>query len=117
MSSPITLAPESVEAIAERVAELLAGAHSTARLVTADEVASRFSVSRDYVYEHAEELGAIPMGPTGKDRKPRLRFDLERVAEALAPKPFTTPASPTAPPKRRRSPRSKVELLPIGRRP
>jgi hypothetical protein len=34
------------------------------------------NVSRAFVYEHAGELGAIPLG-TGP--RPRLRFDLEQA--------------------------------------
>ena len=37
-----------------------------------------------WVYEHKEMLGAICMGEQGSRRKPRLRFNSERVEAALA---------------------------------
>lgn len=69
------------DAIAERVAGLLhiEGASAADRLVTAAEVAHELRVERQWVYEHAEELGARRLGdgPRG-----RLRFDLETVRAA-----------------------------------
>ncbi len=65
------LDPESVEAVARRVAELLGG-DNAADLVDAGELARLMGVSRDHVYRHADELGAVRLG-TGK--RARLRFD------------------------------------------
>jgi hypothetical protein len=110
MSAPVELTPASVEAVAQRVAELLA-THEPARLVDAAEVARRFSLSREYVYEHATELGAVRLGD---GPKARLRFDLERVADALTPRPFAPSKAPT---RRRPSPTaSTTQLLPVGRK-
>jgi hypothetical protein len=89
-------------------------------LVTAAGVAKRYAVSRDYVYAHAAELGAIRLG-TGP--RARLRFDLETVAAALsacsASRQSDAPAKPPAEPiRRRRRPAplgTDVELLPIRR--
>ena len=106
MSAPVNLAPDSIAAIAERVAELLRGEPTGPDLIDAAEIARRFGVSRDYIYAHAVELGAIRMG-TGP--KARLRFDLARVVDALSPQPH--PASSRPPRAQRRPP---VELLPIG---
>lgn len=78
----LRLAPEDVEAIAHRVAELI-GSRARIGLVDVDEICGRFRVSRTWVYEHARELGAIPLGRTGSGRRPRLRFDLERVTRAI----------------------------------
>lgn len=89
MSAP-RLHPDDLEAIVEmtarRVVELL-GAHAPVPacdgLLTAAQVAERFGVSRDWVYEHADGLGALRLGGGAR---PRLRFDPERVADALAPR-------------------------------
>lgn len=50
------------------------------QLITASQVASGLGVTRDWVYEHAGELGAIRLG---SGRKPRLRFDPRLVAQAI----------------------------------
>jgi hypothetical protein len=81
-SAALRLAPEDVEAIAQRVAELM-GSRARIGLVDVDEICRRFRVSRTWVYEHARELGAIPLGQTGGGRRPRLRFDLERATRAI----------------------------------
>ncbi len=53
-------------------------------LVGAATVADTLGVSRDYVYRHARELGAVRLG-TGE--KARLRFDLEAVLAAVTAEP------------------------------
>lgn len=50
------------------------------RLVDAQELADVLGVSRDYVYRHASELGAIPLG---SGPKARIRFDVEATLERL----------------------------------
>lgn len=50
------------------------------QLISAAEVAGRWGIGRRWVYEHAEELGAIRLGAGAR---PRLRFDPEAVAERL----------------------------------
>jgi hypothetical protein len=108
------LDPESVEAVARRVAELL-GEDNAADLVDAGELARLMGVSRDHVYRHADELGAVRLG-TGK--RARLRFDPmtarsagEGSVAAPTPAPTTKPhLRPTA------SNRHHGELLPIGPR-
>jgi hypothetical protein len=82
MSRAERLHPDDVEAIARRVAELIAPPAAPA-LLTAAQVAVRFGVDRGWVYEHAVELGAVRLGD---GPKPRLRFDPSRVAAAL-PRP------------------------------
>ncbi len=79
----VRLDPESIEAIARRLAELMAGAETPRphrRLISAEEVSELWGVSRRWVYDHAERLGARRLG-TG--RRPRLRFDPDEVAERL----------------------------------
>ena len=75
----------SVEPVARRVVELLhgEGRAPAPNLVDAAEIARRFAVRRSWVYQHADELGAIRLGQVTDGRKPRLRFNPQRVAEAL----------------------------------
>jgi hypothetical protein len=80
----LRLAPESVEEIAGRLAELLRGTtepQPPQRLISAAKVAESWGVERSWVYAHADQLGARRLG-TGK--RPRLRFDPEEVAERIA---------------------------------
>lgn len=77
------LDPDSVEAIAGRVVELL-DARRDARLrplVDARDLARLFDLAPSWVREHADELGAIRIG---KGAKPRLRFDPEVVGNRLS---------------------------------
>lgn len=79
----VRLAPESVEAIARRLAELLhepTGAQAPQRLVSAADVAETWGVDRSWVYTRAEQLGARRLGA---GERPRLRFDPEEVAERI----------------------------------
>lgn len=105
MAGGVALAPAAVEAVAERVAELLADTERPAVLVDAAEIARRFAVSRDYVYANADRLGAVRLGD---GQKPRIRFDPDLVAERLG-------AQPSVPPSRPR--RTKPNLLPIHHTP
>lgn len=70
-----------MDAIAERVAELLRDDDAPAahRLVSAAEIARELNVGRQWVYEHADELGARRLGD---GPRARLRFDLETVRAA-----------------------------------
>lgn len=82
----IRLAPEAIEALALRVAELLAaappavGASRARKMLSAAEVAELFGVSRRWVYDNAEALGARRLGA---GVRPRLRFDPDEVAERI----------------------------------
>jgi len=81
--------------------------------VDAATLAHRLNVSRAFVYEHAGELGAIPLG-TGS--RPRLRFDLEQAIACYTSRRSSGPdsAQAKASPRRRRRPLgTSVELLPI----
>ncbi len=113
------LSPDAIEHIAQRVAQLLQDdtQPQPSRLVDAEQLARHYHLSRTWVYQHAQALGAIRLG-TGP--KARLRFDLDRVAATLthgidsAPRPAPRgPARPTQRPRARRE-----NLLPIrGGRP
>lgn len=111
MSTSVHLDDASVETLARRVAELLLGKEIVhGGLLDAVEVARRFEVSRDYVYRHADELGAVRLG-TG--RKPRLRFDPAKVAEALRGSDWEERQRKSKSVRRR----PKVTLLPIRESP
>jgi hypothetical protein len=97
-----------VEAIAQRVAELLrAELGLWPRLLTPSQVAERFAVSRTWVYEHAVELGVIRLG---HGPRARLRFDADRVEQALSRVPTQEPSRDDSP----RRGRGHRRLLPIG---
>jgi hypothetical protein len=81
LSGGVRLAPESIEALAQRVAELLGDAPGPQQLISAAEVAERWGVDREWVYENAERLGARRLG-AGK--RPRMRFDPAEVEERIA---------------------------------
>ena len=108
----------SVDAIARRIVDLLLEASKSPEvgkfdsLIDAAEVARRFNISREWVYAHADELGAVRLGDGDK---PRLRFDRARVAEALTPRPHPLtdphPRQQLAP--RGRPPGKADQLLPV----
>lgn len=107
-----------VDAIAERVGEMLHDEAPHGRLVDAATVARALGVSRDCVYAHAAELGGerIGDGPRG-----RLRFDLDYALAAWTSRSESGRSRQGKAPaqrqisRRARSPRmgSGVELLPI----
>jgi hypothetical protein len=114
-SNHIKLDPETVEAVAQRVIELLPrGAAAPAELVDAAELARRLGVDRSWVYTHAIELGAIRLG---EGPRPRLRFDPSLVAERI--RQNARGQDTEAPRRRRQSPRQprhvgeRPSLLPI----
>lgn len=79
-----------------------------ADLIDAEEAARRLGVSRDYVYSHADELGAVRLGD---GPRARLRFDpsqLRRPSPNGNGNGQLAPANPRA-----RRPADEVELLPI----
>jgi hypothetical protein len=85
---PLLEAPsldELVERVARRVVELLDDRDKASRypsgLVDAATLAPLLGLTRDWVYEHATELGAREIG---EGSRPRLRFD---VAESIAQLP------------------------------
>jgi hypothetical protein len=90
----LRLAPESIEALAVRLAELLrpgAGYSGGSapefeedddEVISAAEVSRRYGVQRRWVYENREFLGAIELG-TGP--RPRIRFDPKFLERRLGP--------------------------------
>jgi hypothetical protein len=92
----VRLDTETIDLLADRLAERLTREpdnepQEPARKLSAAQVAARWGVERAWVYDHAEQLGAMRLG-TGP--KPRLRFDAARVAEYLSSSPPAAPASP-----------------------
>lgn len=117
----VDLTPQAVEQVANRVAALLqrqqrdqqqARTSEPAGMLTVAELAQHLHLNRAWVYEHADELGAIRVG---SGPKARIRFDLHTAKAALRrhqpdggpvpapPKPRTprrpqpSPYSPDAP--------------------
>jgi hypothetical protein len=77
------LTQADIDAIAECVVEQMAEVLRPRLwfgLSDAAEVARCLRVHENWVYAHAQELGAIRLG---QGEKARLRFDLERVAKTL----------------------------------
>lgn len=90
----LRLAPESIEALASRIAELVGGSPQEAapavpakKMISAAEVSELWGVSRRWVYNHAEALGARRLG---SGPRPRLRFDPEELTQRLG-SPFERP--------------------------
>jgi hypothetical protein len=104
-SNAMPLSEADIEAVAIRVADLLRTSRTSAELVDAAEIARRFGVSRDFVYDHADDLGAVRLG---NGPKARLRFDPAKLGRALGKPPEK--AAPQA--HRRRTQRSS-SLLPV----
>jgi hypothetical protein len=124
MSAAVHLDEASVEALAQRVAELLRNGNRSANgkpsgdspegadtLVDTAEVARRFNVSRAYVYEHADDLGAVRLG---EGPRARLRFDPAVAAERFAASRETRNAvTQSSAPRRRKRSEGNADLLPI----
>lgn len=92
MDEQTNIGPFQIEQIAQRVVALLDEAARLTdgpRYVDAATLAAELSVERDWVYAHAEELGALRLGgPRG-----RLRFDRIWVRQKLeSPKDSDGPA-------------------------
>jgi hypothetical protein len=102
--------PTDIEAIAQRVAELIRTEASLVdqRYVDAATLAHLLAIDRDWVYAHAGELGAVRLGGAHG----RLRFDARAVAYALR-----TRQAPARRPKprpsagRRTRPANRVDLI------
>jgi hypothetical protein len=92
----MTLDHEDIEAIAERAAhrvvQLLDHPGPRAhQLLDPKELARELSVSVDYVYAHAVDLGAMRLGD---GPKARLRFDLRTAQTAMRERKQAPSANP-----------------------
>jgi hypothetical protein len=111
ISEELTMSDDQLERLADLVAAKVVGMRPAGRpMLTVEDVARTFRVSRAWVYENARRLGGVKLGPGG--RAP-LRFDPELVAAAMHPvgdvEATSPPAVESAPAPRRR-PR---HLLPV----
>ncbi len=98
----VELTPQTVEQIASRVAHLLrhqptapASPPPAPTWMTAKELAQHLKLNPAWVYEHAQELGAIR---TGTGPKARIRFNPHTATQALKQhqrQPAQTPAAPS----------------------
>jgi hypothetical protein len=68
---------ERLEAVADRLERLVPHPDAPEQLVDAAAVAAALGVSRDYVYDHADDLGGVRLGD---GPRPRLRFDLRQAS-------------------------------------
>lgn len=108
----MNLPDEQLERLADLIAERLGGQHTApAELIDAAAVSNRFTVSRAFVYEHADQLGAVRLGD---GERPRLRFDAAKVA-AYFERTASAPSTPSEParPRSRRTSCATAPLLPI----
>ena len=82
MSVPSALVVDhaQLELLADRLAELLAPKLARRPLVDAGTLAKLIGTKREWVYEHAAELGARRLGD---GPKARLRFDVDEAIAAL----------------------------------
>jgi hypothetical protein len=116
----MTLDKDDVEAVAERVVELLeevtepavAPRDGSPRLVDAATLARVLGISRATVYAKADEFGAIRVG---NGKRARLRFDPARaVATAASDDAGDSSLAARHRPPRRKSPEgASQDLLPI----
>jgi hypothetical protein len=104
----VELTPQTVEQIATRVAQLLRHQQPPAASIapapgwmTTKELARHLKLNPAWVYEHAQELGAIR---TSNGPKARIRFDLHTATQALK-EHQRQPAPPDAGRPRRKPPR------------
>jgi hypothetical protein len=89
------LADRLADRVAERLAPYLGAASSRPEgLVSASEVARMTGKTRRWVYDHAGDLGAVPLG---SGSTPRLGFHPDRVREYLDQSVFNPPPLPTTP--------------------
>jgi hypothetical protein len=104
---PVT--EEEIEQIALRLADVLEEREAMPAIVTAKELAAYLGVSRDVVYDNAEQLGAIRLGD---GPKAHLRFPLDPSALRRWQARSASSPPPTAKRKRRKGrARPDVELI------
>src|SRR5271167_3907540 len=104
------LDPADIEQIARQVADLIAAtqARPSGQFVDASELAQLLGVERDWVYAHANTLGAIRLGgPRG-----RLRFDLQRVQDAWPARTTSRAPRSAGRSRKKRAPATRQGLIP-----
>jgi hypothetical protein len=107
----VSLTDEQLNRLADLIADKLS-ARNDGELIDAGQLATRIGRTREFVYEHAHQLGAIPLGD---GPRPRLAFRWPQVLDRLDDRP--SPSSPTPPaartPRSRPAKRTTTELLPV----
>lgn len=90
----VDLTPQAVEQVATRVAQILNRRQQDQErqrmseptgMLTVSQLAQHLHLNRAWVYEHADQLGAIRLGD---GPKARLRFDLHTAKTALGRHPY-----------------------------
>jgi hypothetical protein len=114
----VGLDTDDIERIAERVVTLLAEAQretivTSARFVDATTIARLLDVDRDWVYAHAEQLGAIRLG----GERGRLRFDLATLEQHFERVGSTPARSASRASERGRRARRRAPLIPYAQQP
>jgi hypothetical protein len=106
----VALSDDQLERLADLIADRLA-IRSDGELIDAGQLAVRIGRNREFVYEHAQQLGAIPLGD---GPRPRLAFRWPQVLDRLDDRP-SSPSRPPAPRATRSRPakRATTDLLPI----
>ena len=112
------ISDQDLERLADRIVErvlIRLGPSERGEFVDASAIARRFSLSRSWVYENAEQLGVVRVG--GGPRA-RLRFDPSIVRERVAGLAPDGPHIARRPRRRRRVAEEQSDLLPVrGRGP
>lgn len=110
-----TVAARMLELL-QPVLEDLAAARPSGALVDAATLGRQLGVSRQFVYDHAEELGVLRLGSGGR---PTLRFELEtakRAWQRIADDRSESRVQATPPVRRKRRVPAR-KLLPLRDRP
>lgn len=90
-----SLTDADLQAVAERVVQLLRATHTpTTVWMDTAAVARVYAIGEDWVREHAGELGAIRVGDA---RNAPLRFHVDRVSAAMDRRRLTAPLIAPAP--------------------
>jgi hypothetical protein len=107
----VDLTPGAVDQVATRVAQLLrhqqqnqeqGQARGPVGLLTVSQLARHLGLNRAWVYEHADDLGAIRIGD---GPKARIRFDFDTARAALRKNQASRAPAPASAKPRRKPPR------------
>lgn len=111
LEDTLTLSDEQLEHLADLVAVKVVEMRPAGKpMLTVEDIAMTFRVSRAWVYENARRLGGVKLG--AGERSP-IRFDPELVAAAMRPVGEPPAASALAPPARTPSRKPPKRLLPV----
>lgn len=94
----VTLDHEDIEAIAEKVAELISPG-TDGKLITVSQLSESRGLSQDWIYANAAQLGAIRLGD---GPRARLRFSLAKADAYLATLQVVSPVEPKKKERKRR---------------